>query len=239
MPPKFLKQETGLLIVPESVPKYHVSWNIDNVISGFKKFFADNKRWPVAADMRLCPYLPNVKTLERKFGGIRNVRHIMGIDVVDFSSGESRSKIAKTIGARGFQAEEQMYELLVKRFHEPFVHGQARVVVNSTSLNVDFLVYHKAGKFAVDILYPDSDPYRISNNLHMKYKTYKHFPYLLFLVVANTDIKEDVITKWLTSEKRTNFNDMLITLTYGTFLKRMEDFQPFIDPYKLGKLGGA
>src|SRR3989338_5371735 len=131
MPPSFLKQEKGLLVVPENVQKYHVSWTIDNIICGFQKFFVDNGRWPVAADMRLCPYLPNVKTLERKFGGIKKVRLVMGLDLVDFASGESRSKISKNIGERGFQIEEQLYKTLTKRFHEPFVHCQARVVIDA------------------------------------------------------------------------------------------------------------
>ncbi len=66
MSPKFFKQEKGLLIAPEGVQKYNISWTLDNIICGFKKFFEDNCRWPLDEDMRLSPYLPNVKTLQRK-----------------------------------------------------------------------------------------------------------------------------------------------------------------------------
>lgn len=231
MSASFLRQEKGLLIVPKHIQKYRVSWTIDNIICGFKNFFEQNQRWPVAVDMRFCPYLPNVKTLERKFGGIKRVRLIMGLEKVDYRIGETRSEIAKVIGQRGFQVEEDLYKILINRFHEPFVHCQSREVIEKIRLNLDFVIYHKSGKFAVDVFYPDSDYYRFAGNLSMKYSTYKKFPYILFLVVANVDIEERNIEKYLDSEKRKNFNSKLITLTYKSFLNQINFFRPLDDPY--------
>ncbi len=150
---------------------------------------------------------------------------------MNYSKGEVRSKISKDICKRGFYSEEKLYDTLVKIFHEPYVHSQARVVVNHQSWNVDFLVYYNSGKFAVDVFYPANTPQRFSNNLSSKYRAYKEFPYLLFLVVANTNISEREISKFLDSKKRINLNNKISTLTYGSFLNRLKNFKPFIDLY--------
>lgn len=118
---KFYKKENGLLIPPEGKSKFNISWNLDNIISGFKKFYEENNRWPLAVDMKICKYLPNVKTLNRKFGGITNIRKELGLIEINLTKGETRSIKAAFLQKQDFNAEQDIYKMLLK---------------------VDFLVYH-------------------------------------------------------------------------------------------------
>ena len=203
MPPHFLRQDKGLLIVPNNKPKKNVSWTLDNVLCGFRYFYEQHGRWPVHVDLKNCQYLPNVKTLERKFKGITNIRSLLGILNNNFSSGENRSKISKETGVRGFQLEEIVYSKLIEIFYEPYVHYQSRVKVSSeSSLRVDFLVYHKNGKFAIDVFFPDSDITRFSANIRIKAKIYQSFSFTLFLCkcIGNPTITpNDILSQWINS----------------------------------------
>ena len=150
--------------------------------------------------MASVPYLPNVKTLERKFGGIVSIRRHLGIQNADYRSGEERSQTATRVGRGGFSLEESVYHRLVNLFHEPFVHNQARIVVGEQHLKVDFIVYHKQGRFAVDVFYPDTNRQRYSNNIALKYKTYFNFPLTLYLCIGNEEITEDMIVQNIKSK---------------------------------------
>ena len=77
----------------------------------------------------------------------------------------------------------------------------------------------------------DDDPYRFANNLSAKYQTYKEFPYTLFLVIANINIFEENIKRYLNSEKRINFNNKLVPLTHDGFLNQIGVFQALDDSY--------
>lgn len=41
MTPRFYKQEKGLLLAPQGILKWHISWTLDNVLEGFKLFYKE------------------------------------------------------------------------------------------------------------------------------------------------------------------------------------------------------
>lgn len=230
MGPKFYKQEKGLIKIPDGYQKFHVSWTLDNVISGFKHFYSENKRWPIGVDMKDCEYLPTVKTLERNFGGIVNIRKEIGIENADFTRGKTRSKKAKFLQHQGLQAEESVYELLRDYYHEPYVHNQARVIVDEKVLKLDFLVYHSKGKYAVDVFFPDDERGRFTNNACVKFNTYVDFQYKIYLVVFNPKItQDDIIRVDHSIKKNRNKNSILVHIT--EFEKVIYKYIPLKDPY--------
>ncbi len=229
---KFYKQPEGLLIPPEGFDKWHVAWTLENVLSGFKEFYRLNKRWPIGNDLPLCPYLPNVKTLERKFGGIVKIRQILGLDNPHFNRGVMRSERAGRIFSRAFTVEQQLYSELVIRFHEVFVRNQSRVVVHeSKSVRVDFLVFHASGRFAVDIFFPDQEKNRFASNVTAKYKIYRGFPGLLYLVVANPKIETLVLENNMVHAKAER-NNCTKLLTLQEFREEIVKYNPLPDPYQ-------
>lgn len=230
--PKFYRQESGLISIPFGYTKWQVTWTLDNVLEGFKHFFSEHGRYPMAHELVNCAYLPTPKTLDRKFGGITKIRGLLGLNDVDYRKGALRSAVSARIGKRGFDLEEEMYQMLASRFHEPFVHYQSRIALSAygSSTRVDFLVYHRDGKFAIDVFYPDNERSRFSNNVAMKIKIYKNFPFRVYLVVGNPEIGSEMIV-----ENQTNAvnyrNANIVMLTKEEFSKTVGEYQPLPDPY--------
>jgi len=228
--PKFYKQSKGLLVIPKSKSKFHVSWTLDNILSGFRHFYKENERWPVGADLKNCDYLPNVKTLERNFGGITNIRSEIGLAETNYSKGETRSNKAILLHKQGFEAEQNVYKILANYYHEPFVHNQARVVLNDYALKVDFLIYHSKGKYAVDVFFPDKEQGRFTNNVCAKFRTYKDFQFKIYLCIFNPEITQvnvERTDKSITTNRNRNVDLVLLS----EFEKEILKYIPLKDPY--------
>jgi len=227
---KYFKQLTGLLIPPEGFDKWHVSWTLDNVLEGFKHFYNLNHRWPIGLDLRTCQYLPNAKTLERNFGGIIAVRQQLGISEPHFNAGSRRSDKAVNLASRGFVLEEEIYTILVKKFHEPYVHNQGRMSLGEGKTGrADFIVYHQHGKFFVDVFFPDTEYSRLVNNMVAKIRTYRHVDKDVFLVIGNPDIREKSIARYLSSVK-IKVNTHLKFLTRDSFLQMIGEYHSLANP---------
>ena len=203
---------------------------MDNVLCGFRKFFEENGHWPGQYDMSLCQYLPNVKTLERKFGGIINIRKQLNINEFDLRSGAPRSRSAFQVGKRGYISEESIYEKLVRRFHEPYVHYQSRVTLTDKVIRVDFIVYHKNGKFAVDVFCPSNDYRHFSQNVTMKYIFYKDFPFLIYLCVTNAGIDNEM-TNIRRKTQKNKIRENIILVSLDEFIITFNKYTPLSDPY--------
>ncbi|MBI4092753.1 MAG: hypothetical protein HY420_02390, partial [Candidatus Kerfeldbacteria bacterium] len=224
--PHYYRQEKGLLHRPLNKPKWHISWSLDNILEGFKEFFRVNNRWPVASDLVICDYLPNVKTLERKFGGIVKIREKLGLENAHFNKGQWRSERSKLLWKRGYFAEQSLSSLLIEYFGEPFVHNQARVVINENQwVKVDFLIYHKTGKFAVDVFFPTNDRQHFSSNVSAKYRTYKDFIFTIFLVVGNNAITSEFIKENIDSALHER-NKKVKLISLNDFLKEVGKYEP-------------
>lgn len=227
---KYFKQPTGLLIPPEGYDKWHVSWTLDNVLEGFKHFYKLHNRWPIGVDLRSCKFLPNPKTLERNFGGIIVVREHLGIREPHFNAGSRRSDRATNLSSRAFVLEEEIYSILVKKFHEPYVHNQGRMSLGEGKTGrADFIVYHQRGKFFVDVFFPDKEHSRFVSNMIAKVRTYKHVDQKVFLVIGNPDIAQEAIEQYLVVAK-SKLNPNLTFLTKHSFTRIIGDYHPLPNP---------
>jgi hypothetical protein len=161
--------------------------------------------------------------------GVR--RHLGLSDAeIDHRKGKIRSEKATHIGRRGFYIEQKLYSTLLERFHEPYVHNQARVVLPHQLMKVDFIVYHREGKFIVDVFYPDHSSSRFANNVAMKFGNYTNFPLKTFLVVGNPKVTHEMIeSNNLNAHNKRNKN--LTLVTFEEFLTEIQKYQPLQDPY--------
>lgn len=231
---KFYKQPEGLLIPPAGFDKWHVAWTLDNVLFGFRKFLDEHKRWPTVYEIDTIPYLPSIRTLQRSFGGIKNVRQKLGvsIDESDLTKGKHRSETTTMILSRGWGFEKEVYRFLVKKFFEPYVHNQSRVYVTEEKfLVLDFLVYHQQGKFTVDVFYPNERKQNFSSNINAKFRSYKDFPYKVFLVVGNPNISDEEIND-NTKNAKIPRNTSATLLSYRSFQNEVGSLLPLKNPYE-------
>ena len=230
---KFYKQPEGLLIPPPGFDKWHVAWTLDNVLCGFRKFLEDNNRWPTVYEIDIVPYLPSIRTLQRSFGGIKNVRKNLGMadEDIDLTKGKYRSQAVAGILNRGWGFEKQVYEYLVQIFLEPYVHNQSRIYLNENKfLVLDFLVFHQHGKFAVDVFYPNNRRQNFSSNINAKYRVYKDFPLMVYLVVGNPEITEEEIRQ-NTERAIKPRNSKATLLSYRAFQKGVGSMDSLVNPY--------
>lgn len=123
-----------------------------------------------------------------------------------------------------------MYDHLTKRFGEMFIHFQHAQRLTNYRINVDFLVFHKQGRFAVDVFYPKADKAHYINNIGAKFRTYKDFPYLVYLVITNPNITTNQIREYLKTTITESRSDMKL-VTKKDFLTELDKYQPLPDPY--------
>lgn len=231
----FYRQEKGVLIIPEGKSKYNVCWTLDNILSGFRKFYEENGRWPEHFDLANYPYLPTEKTLQRKFGGIIKIRSQLGIhgDNLDHRKGEIRSNMMKKVGERGMMYEKMVYKVLMKRFHEPFVHHQSVIYYDNRRLVIDFMVFHQKGKFLIDVFFPSNDYIHFSHNVTQKYHLYKNMTEVLYLCVGSDAITEEMIIRNSNSTKTLVRRGNIILITYKKFLDEILKYLPLNSPYQV------
>lgn len=174
-------------------------WDIEKIKAGFDKFLKENGRLPIAPEIDRLSYLPSSRQIQRRFGGLKELRKTLGYPDFDFGSGESRKKIAKRTYKQGFDAEKLVEQFLVSKFGEVFVHVEKRFVENKN--RVDFFVYNPSLNFAVEVIQPGS--FRdLQKNVNLKIDRYRKFPYILIFLVANDNYSQKRVDNWINNKRK-------------------------------------
>lgn len=183
------------------------SWTNDNILEGFKKFFDENGRYPTAEEIDQYEFLPSSRQIQRAFGGLRNLRKKLGLEIADYGRGVNRSKIAFEANKRGGIGEKETEEVLINHFGEYFVHVEKplyKYIKSESELRkdskcrVDFLVYAKNYTFCVDVFFTNTLRTFISN-INAKSKKYTNLLIDVYLVNLNENgnITESAINLYL------------------------------------------
>lgn len=175
-------------------------WNLNNIKYGLEDFYKLNKRYPSALEIDKYPLLPSSRQVQRKFGGLKELRKLLGLpnEDLDYTRGPARSGVAKAIGERGKDFEKEIYTILTKRFGEVFVHQQKPF--NDYKSRVDFFVYAKNYKFGVDVFYP-KDLHSFVCCVNIKEKTYMNPGFDMIFISINPDIDQSLINKFISRRK--------------------------------------
>ncbi len=197
-----------------------LAWTREEVIAGISKFIEDNDRFPKGVEFDSFPYLPSVRSIQRTFGGLINLKKEMGISE-SYHSGEYRSAIAKKINLRGQKDEQMIGTELEKRFGEVCVHYQG--LAGSRKERLDFVVYHKTGKFGVDTFFPE-DIVNFGAIINIKQKKYQMFSNPIFFVVMNGSLTMAQIRDVLT-RKDNALQKNISVLTLDSFLLELNKYQ--------------
>lgn len=73
-----------------------------------EKYYNEFGRYPTAHDIDLYPYLPSSRQIQRRFGGLPELRKQLGIQITDYTRGRTRSNKAAIIGKRGLNYEKDI-----------------------------------------------------------------------------------------------------------------------------------
>lgn len=185
-------------------------WKIEDVATGLEHFYKLNKRYPTAQEIDKFEFLPSSRSIQRKFGGIVNVRKQLNLSGQhNFTEGSHSSKRSFKINKRAHYTEKEIYRYLVNRFGTHFVHREYFPLDDRRS-RVDFFVYHKQGAFLVDVFYPDSRPNLIGclNSKMNKYKEAQNEYPVIFLQMnkeINSFELEDIVKNKKNKLKRNQY----------------------------------
>jgi hypothetical protein len=100
-------------------------WKLEELRAGLENFYIKNRRYPTATEVDTHPYLPSARSIERSFGGLVELRKVLGLDTQsDLREGAHSSARAYEINARAHRVEQEVYTFLEKRFGKQFVHRE-------------------------------------------------------------------------------------------------------------------
>ena len=178
-------------------PIGHDEWTVEAVEEGLKRFVAEHGHYPTCFEINKCPYLCTTKTMERNFGGVKALREKLGMDIVDYSKGDHRSKNAAKFNTLSIETERLVKDFLVNVYGEICVHEQK--MHGRTKQRVDFFVYAQEN-FAVEV-FNTSTLIGVNNNLNHKLSSYGAFPHRLYFVVTGGTFSQVEIDNLMANRK--------------------------------------
>lgn len=167
------------------------AWTRDEIIEGVVAFFDREGRFPKAFEFDRFPYLPSSRSIQRNFGGLKQLKQQLGIND-EYHRGKYRSEICRQINKRGRTDEDRIFKNLVEKFGEICVHREKMVSEDTAKERLDFVVYHRMGRIGIDSFYAASIQ-NLANTLVTKCKKYRDFHDPLYLVLTNEAFSQEQI----------------------------------------------
>lgn len=206
---------------------YKKQWSLENVKAGFLKFEKENGRLPTAKEIDSVVFLPSIRQIQRIFGGLPQLRELIGYADINFSIGKFRSKIGLESNLRGKAGEKTIRNLLIDKFHNPFVHIE-RPTGDSSKSRLDFYVFTPSGNFAVDV-FTTSTVHDLGTNLNIKIAKYKNFEEKLYFVLMSDCINTKDIRLHL-SRRKTEFPKNMHLLLVDDFIQEINSIACYVNP---------
>jgi hypothetical protein len=199
-----------------------IKWDLDKIKCGLESFYELNKRYPSALEIDKYPLLPSSRQVQRKFGGLKELRKLLNLpdEDIDYTKGSARSDVAKIIGERGKDFEKEIYALLVKKFGEIFVHQQKPF--NNYKSRADFFIYAQNYKFGVDVFYP-KDLHSFVCCVNIKDKTYINSDFDMIFLSINPKISQSLINRFINRRKNNTLNRVM---DFDEFKKYIDTITP-------------
>lgn len=201
-----------------------ITWTDELIRSAFERFKKENGRYPTVNDIDRTDYFPSSKQLQRRFGGVRQLREKLGFDVTDYGVGEFRSVLATEFNKLSRQSEVELERLLFKKFGEMFVHRE-KPLMQEWQIRLDFFVYTKTKNFGVDVFVP-STLKQVIDNVNHKQRKYTNPPFLTYFVDANKEHKQEELDKKVLS-KLNQLHPNIRVITLDDFLIEVSKFEPY------------
>jgi len=197
------------------------NWDLEKIKIGLQKYFKQYGHYPTADEMDHSNYLPSSRQIQRKFGGLVNLRKKIGLTISDYTKGTSRTNKLYKINPRGYEQEKNLELHLIKNFGEYFVHVEKKIP-NLSNLRLDFFIYTREANIAVDVFYPETINL-LKRIINIKRNKYQKYSGAFYFVCANRDISQVLIDKYIKNKTNilpSNFH----VLTLDNFDKEMNKY---------------
>ena len=170
---------------------------------GFKRFYDENGRYPNSVEIDDCKYLCSSRQIERKYGGLRKLRELLGLEILSYSDGKYRVEIGKQANKLSIESEESLRNFLVSNYGELFVHEESKI--RNSKQRVDFFVY-AIPNFVVDV-FNTYTLHNLATNINVKIPKYKSYPDPIYFVVTGAKFsQEDINLLMLNKQNKLNIN---------------------------------
>lgn len=198
-------------------------WKLQDLKEGIDRFYKENGRFPTVNDVDQINYLPSARWIQMKFGGMVEVRKVLGYQDVHLGAGAYRTEIAKKVNQEGLKYEHEIESFLINKFGEPFVHVQKRVGTKRARL--DFYVYSVSKNFGVDVTSVTGSFRNLQTNINVKIPKYGDLQIELFIVV-NGDFNQDQFDAW-SAKKINSLPHGWKIFTTTNFIRYVDQFRPY------------
>lgn len=206
-----------------------VAWTDEMLRAGFERYVKENGHLPTAYEIDDTDYLPSARQIQRRFGGVSQIRKELGYGDIDFGKGSHRADRSKVTGLRGGKAEDALENLLVNKFGELFVQSEKRFGENRN--RVDFVVYAENAVIGIDVFATD-DKRTIIKNVAVKIPKYISFPsdIPLYFVVWTETINSEEIEVAVANMSKMSLLPQLKVISVEKLLSELNDFVPLTPP---------
>ena len=201
-----------------------LQWSVEQIKKGFETFRNEHGRLPLAPEIDKLDYLPSSRQIQRKFGGLEQLRKVLGYEDTHFGKGSFRSKIATRTGVRGRDAELALEKILREKFGEVFVHTER--IFDDSKNRIDFYIYSLDGNFGIDIFFTETMK-DLQKNINIKIDKYKTFPHRLYLVVGTNIFSQVELDEYSNLKRKAlpTVETRIVNLdTLGVLIKNMRPY---------------
>jgi hypothetical protein len=193
----------------------------------FEEFKNEHGHYPNGSEISKSPIFPiNVRTIDRNWGGLKNLRQLLGIEITDQRKGQMRSDSIKKILENNYYDSCKMYNLLVSLFGLPFVHQESPCAPGSTT-RTDYRVFYENNKtFAVDI-FNAKDKESLNGCANWKIKKYEKLENMtekVYLVSMNNELTDEILQNYINKRKK--------SIPICIRLISLDKFTEILDQYK-------
>lgn len=197
---------------------------LEKIRESFEKFKLNNGRYPVSHEIVTGTQyrFPSTKTIERKFGGVKKLRELLGLEVTDYTSGDYRSKMVREVLLpRSLESEGEFYKKLLKLVPRTSIHQQESYSFNIKVLS-DFILDLPKSRVGVDVFYANSYLSMSGCLADKQRKLRKISDTKVFLVSVSENISDEDVARYI-ERRKTPLNENITIMTGGTFLKYLQD----------------
>lgn len=202
-------------------------WTLELVRDGLERFARENGRQPRVGEIDKLEYLPSSRQIQRLWGGLPQLRSLLGYEDTNFSKGKHRSKIAHESNRKSRLSEVRLRNLLFEKFHEPFVHVE-RPIDDSRKLRADFYIYNPIENFAVDIFVTETF-HDLVTNVFIKLRKYSQLKEKMYLVLLSENLTVGDV-RLLIERRKTDFPENIELMTQNDFLEKISTITAYPNP---------
>lgn len=188
--------------------------SLENFKNLFENFYKENNHYPTSVEIDSYFGISS-RTIQRKYGSIKKLRELLGLEVTDFTTGKERADKALNSYNISLTEQEKIYNKLLPIFKKYYIHRESPFGDKSRQRS-DFKIYHKEGEFYVDVFFAESFE-SMQGCINAKLKKYDKKLIWGDIYLINTNKNLDSIKDSLISNKKNKLPSNIKVLTEEEF----------------------